>query len=212
MEDQYLAETFYFNHSHFRIQELINGLDSTLHQKEKAIQLYLKVRDGWRYNAYSFHTPKSSFQSSDIARRTTGHCLDKAILLIACFRGAGLPARLHLAKVRNHIAAEKIIEIFDTDELTPHGFVEVFLNEQWVSCTPAFNRSLCEKLNVDVLEFDGESNSIFQEYSRDGGQFMEYLEDYGIFSDFPYDFVLENMDQHYPKFKEIRKKKEVFSL
>ena len=102
------------------------------------------------------------------------------------------------AKVKNHIATERLEQFLQTNELVPHGIVELYLNEKWVKCTPAFNKSLCDKLGVDVLEFDGENDSIFQEYDRKGAVFMEYLEDYGHYDDVPIGFIEKIMRQYYP--------------
>lgn len=209
---QYLQSTDYFDFESPAIKNLCAKVADVEGDKEKAIALYEYVRDGWQYSAYVFHIAKDQMRSSAIALRDSGHCLDKAILLISVYRAINLPARLHLAKVKNHIAVERIVEHLGSDELTPHGYVEVYLSGRWVACTPAFNRTLCDMLNVDVLCFDGQTDSIFQSYNRSESRFMEYLEDYGTFADFPRDFVLGTMDQHYPKFKAARAKSQVFDL
>jgi hypothetical protein len=77
------------------------------------------------------------------------------------------------------------------------------LDSKCIKATPAFNKELCELLNVNVLEFDGETDSIFQEFDQTGNQiFMEYLEDYGAFNEVPLAFMFELMKEHYPKIKE----------
>ena len=48
------------------------------------------------------------------------------------------------------------------------------------------------------MAFDGENDSLFQAYDKSGGRFMEYLADYGVFDDLPYDFIKQNMIEHYP--------------
>lgn len=167
---------------------------------QKAVRIYYKVRDGWKYNPYNVNMKPEALRASNILTQKEGHCLDKAILMIALLRAVRVPARLRLAKVRNHIAAERLVEFFGTDELTPHGYVEVWLNDRWVKATPAFNQELCEKLGVGVLDFDGRNDSIFQEFDKADGKFMEYLEDYGTFSDVPLDFIIDNLKEHYPRF------------
>ena len=197
--ENYLAATYYFNFENPTIQTFIAGAtNDTMSRKEKAVSLYYAVRDGWFYNAYQLNTEKEEFCAGFIATKKQGHCIDKATLLISCLRAVGIPARLHLVKVKNHIAVERIIERFGTDELTPHAFVEMYLDDKWIGATPAFNKSLCEKLNVTPLDFDGTNDSLFQPYNRSGGKFMEYLDDYGTFDDIPFDFIRQNMIEHYP--------------
>ncbi len=200
---KYLEETYYFDYNTESIQNIIKDLkESTLTQKEKAKQLYLKIRDLWRYDPYLIHLTKEGYKASVIAEKNSGHCIDKSILLIACLRGLGIPARIHLAKVKNHIGVERLIEKFGTNELTPHGMVNIFLNDKWLKASPAFNKELCEKCNVEPLEFDGEQDSMFQEFNKEGSVFMEYLEDYGHFDDVPLGFIFNNMKEHYPEIVE----------
>ena len=119
---QYTAASTLLDYNHERVQEFIHQHTHTdMTDQEKAITLYMAVRDGWRYTASQIFLTQEAWICSKIMQRAEGHCLDKAILLVACLRGAGIPARLHLAKVKNHIAAERMIEQLGTDELTPHG-------------------------------------------------------------------------------------------
>jgi transglutaminase-like putative cysteine protease len=195
----YLEPTFYFDYGNEAIQDLIAEFQNpSLSDKEKAIGLYLKVRDGWKYNPYHISLAREKFKASVIAKKSTGNCVEKSILLIACLRGVGIPARLHLGKVKNHIAVERLTEKFGSNELTPHGMVNICLNEKWLKASPAFNKSLCEKFNVAPLDFDGENNSFLQQYNREGRLFMEYTADYGHFEDVPVEFMKKNIKEHYP--------------
>ncbi|WP_436515841.1 transglutaminase-like domain-containing protein [Ekhidna sp. To15] len=198
------SPTYFFDYTNPTIQDLIEEFkNESQSQEEKAIGLYLKVRDGWRYNPYDIVFRKDALKASNIAQKSYGHCIDKSILYIAGLRGLGIPARLHLAKVKNHIAVERLTEKFGTNELTPHGMVDVFLNDRWVKATPAFNQELCKLTGVEPLEFDGKNDSIFQAFGTDGQEFMEYLEDYGSFEDVPLDFIESNMKENYPKLNSL---------
>ena len=205
MTTELIAETTYFNYSHPSIQKIIHPYKGlSLSAKEIAIDLYYKIRDGWRYNPYRISFVAEHYQSSVIAEKADGHCIDKSILLISCLRGLGIPAKLHLAKVKNHIGVEKFIEKFGNDEITPHGMVDIYLNKKWVKVSPAFNKELCDKLNVDVLDFDGENDSLFHEFDKTGHTFMLYLEDYGSFDDVPLEFISNNFKENYPKIMEMK--------
>jgi len=206
----YLSATYYYDYEHPNIQEIIQPfLTDVLTPKEKAVQLYLKIRDGWRYNAGYISFKKENYKASHIVQKKDGHCIDKSIMLVTCLRGVGIPARIHLAKVKNHIAVERLIEKFGTNELTPHGMVNMLLDGEWLKASPAFNAELCAKCNVAPLDFDGTQDSIFQEYNNEGKEFMEYLEDYGHFEDFPFDFVTQNLLEHYPKLKDYLHQNEI---
>lgn len=195
----YLEETYYLNYQCPEIQQIISEFTDLKSAKEKAVALYLKIRDNWRYNPYHFSFSNERYQASFIASKENGHCIDKAILMVACARALEIPARIHLAKVKNHIGVERVIEKFGTDELTPHGMVNLFINDKWLKISPAFNKELCLKCNVATLEFDGENDSLFQQFDKEGNKFMEYLDDYGHFADIPFEFIIENFTKNYPQ-------------
>ena len=78
-----------------------------------------------------------------------------------------------------------------------------FTQPAWCGCCGA------EVCNVEPLDFDGENDSIFQEYNNEGREFMEYLEDYGYFEDVPLDFMEAKAREHYPHiFGKDKNKKE----
>jgi len=167
-------------------------------ETEKAIALYYAVRDGFQYNPYLLDLRRTGLTASNLLTRNRGYCVEKAVLLAAAARVVGVPSRLSFYIVRNHIATERLERALKKNYLVFHGAAEVFLDGNWLKTTPAFNAGLCKYLGVEPLEFDGKSDSIFQEYDRSGNVFMSYLHDYGFFSDLPYDLYLEELGKHYP--------------
>ena len=98
----YLESSYYFDFEDDTIQELIAPYQNkSLSDKEKTIGMYLHVRDHWRYDPYSISLSPEKYKASTIAQKTTGNCVEKSIVLIACLRALGIPARLHLGKVKN---------------------------------------------------------------------------------------------------------------
>ena len=202
MAPTYLEENTNFDYSSEGIQNLVEKIDaggSDAFPLDFALKAYDYIRDAWPYNPYRFSLIENDWCASEICTHKSGHCLDKAILLISVLRAKNIPARLGLAKVKNHIAVEDIIEKFGNDVLVPHGYVELYLNGKWVKATPAFNKTLCEKLNLPPLDFDGINDSLFQAYDSSGStQFMEYLEDYGVFDYVPLAYMFDLMKATYP--------------
>ncbi len=196
---EYLQPTFYFDFTAEAIRHLIAPFNTnSFTNAEKTIALYTKVRDRYLYDPYHISLNPEHYRASSLAEKPTGNCVEKSIILIAALRALGIPSRLRLGKVVNHIAVERLIEKFGSNELTPHGSVEVYLDEKWLKMSPAFNASLCKKLNVSPLEFDGKTDSYLQAYNAKGSRFMEYLEDYGHFEDVPVSFMIKNLKDHYP--------------
>ncbi len=164
------------------------------------ISLYYAIRDGFRYNPYEVILKPEKLKASYLLTKNSGYCIEKAILLAACARIIGVPSKLHFYNVRNHIGTEKLTESLGTDVLVFHGITEVWISNKWIKSTPAFNKELCEKLKVSPLEFNGEEDSIFQEYNSEGSGYMEYLYDYGDFLDFPFSLFCSELNKYYPKF------------
>lgn len=206
MQKTFLEENSNFDYSSDSIQNLVEKIDEGSFEStplEFALRAYYYIRDAWPYNPYRFSLKENDWKASEICTHRTGHCLDKAILLISVLRAKKIPARLGLAKVKNHIAIEDIVEKFGNDVLVPHGYVEIYLNGKWVKATPAFNKTLCEKLNVIPLEFDGVTDSLFQTYDSSGTtKFMEYIEDYGTFDNVPLAYMFNLMKETYPTLQE----------
>ncbi len=168
--------------------------------REKAVALYYAVREGFYYNPYDLNFNKEGMKASNLLTRKHGYCVEKAVLLAACARAVGVQSRLSFYDVKNHIATDRLCEILGSNVLVFHGAAELFVDGKWLKTTPAFNASLCAKLNVAPLEFDGTADSIFQEYTTTGDKkFMEYLKDYGNFDDIPYDFFIATLQKAYPQ-------------
>ena len=198
--EQYLQATAFFDYDQPRLQAWIDAqLDGVRAEPLEQIKaLYLSVRDSISYNPYVFSTDPTTFSASYALESGETYCIPKAVLLGAAARAIGIPSRLGLADVRNHLSSPKLIEWLQSDIFRMHGFIELYLNGQWVKATPAFNRQLCERMDVDPLEFDGIHDSMFQEYTESGDAHMEYVNDHGLFDDVPHAFVVKAVRNGYP--------------
>jgi len=168
---------------------------------EEIIALYYAIRDGFYYSPWGVASERAAFKASAVLEREKrrGHCIDKAVVMAACARRLGVPSRLRFANVRNHIGTAEFEKNLGTDLLVFHGYCELHMGDRWTAATPAFNRALCEKLGVEPLEFNGTEDSIFQHFDSSGGRFMEYVHDYGPFTDIPYETMVAEWRKHYPQ-------------
>jgi transglutaminase-like putative cysteine protease len=200
----YLQPTAYFDYNQPDVQTYADALTQDLSSSpiEQAIALYKGVRDDILYNPYTFNTTASTLSASHVLTTKTSYCIPKAVLLGAVARYKGIPSRLGLADVKNHLSSPQLIKWLQSDVFVMHGYIELFLEGKWVKATPAFNARLCAMMNVPPLEFDGIHDSLFQDFLEDGTQHMEYLNDYGTFDDVPFDFILTSIANAYPHLKE----------
>lgn len=199
ISDKFLSPTETFDSDHPSVLQFAQKHTNRKQtDREKAISLYKEIRDGFLYNPFDIHFDFNKVKSSSLLSRNYGHCVDKAGLMVSACRSLGVPARIGLAKVRNHMGTARLEEILKTNILVPHGYADIFIEGKWVKCTPAFNKSLCEKLGVKPLEWDGRNDSLFQQFDREDSRFMEYIEDYGTFGDIPQEFIQTLMRKEYP--------------
>lgn len=157
---------------------------------EKAIRLFYAVRDGIWYDPYTpFHRPEH-YRASAVLERGRGFCIPKAALLCALGRACEIPSRIGFATVRNHLATRQLLDFIGTDLFVYHGYTEFLLGDRWVKATPTFNRELCLRHRVAPLAFDGRTDAVFQAYNEEKRQFMEYVDDHGVYPDVPVETVV----------------------
>jgi transglutaminase-like putative cysteine protease len=167
-------------------------------QQERACRLYYAVRDGFRYDPYKVDLSIDGLKASRVLADGHGWCVPKAALLAAACRAVGLPARVGLADVRNHLSTARLREVMGTDMFYRHGYTAILLGGAWRKATPAFNVELCHKLGLHPLEFDGNSDSIYHPFDVTGRRHMEYVAMRGEHDDIPREDLLQVFAEFYP--------------
>lgn len=163
----------------------------------KAVALYYAVRDKiWYTPYYPFYLPEH-YRASNVLKSGKGYCVSKASLLCALGRACGIPSRVGFADVKNHLATRQLLDYLGSDLFVYHGFVEFYLDHQWIKATPAFNAALCQRHQVAPLEFNGREDSVFQPYNQEKKRFMEYVNDHGVYTDIPVDAIVAAWRQTY---------------
>ena len=99
----------------------------------QAVALYLAVRDEVRYNPYAFSLNAQTLKASHALAAGESYCVPKANLLAACARHCGIPARIGLADVRNHLSTPRLLELLRSEVFAMHGYTELYLDGRWVS-------------------------------------------------------------------------------
>lgn len=177
-------------------------------QRERAVRLYYAVRDEIRYDPYDAGVTVETLRASATLEAGRGWCVSKAVLLAAACRALGIPARLGFADVRNHLSTARMREHMQTAVFYWHGYTSIApggsrpdADPRWVKATPAFNIELCEKFGFLPLEFDGENDSLYHPFDREGRKHMEYLNDRGEFDDVPLEAMRATFAEHYPSMR-----------
>lgn len=197
--DQYLRPGRFIDSDHPTVVEFAECHRGVSREPlEQAVALYYAVRDGVRYNPYRFSRDPQHLCASHALADGESYCVPKAHLLAACARHCGIPARIGLADVRNHLSTAKLLELLRSDVFAMHGYTELFIDGRWVKATPAFNALLCQMFGVAPLEFDGRNDSIFHPYNDSGERYMEYLVEHGSFAEVPEALFFGHLQRVYP--------------
>lgn len=197
-----LAPTQYLDSDHPDVSEFAQRVcreAGATTDRERAVALFLAVRDGIRYDPYAVSGETDWYRASSILHEPAAFCIPKAVLLSAACRAVGIPARLGFADVRNHLQSAKLRERMGTDVFAFHGYSELWLDGRWLKVSSAFNRELCDRFGTKVLEFDGTTDALMHPFDRDGNRHMEYVRTRGSFSDLPFDEIMAGFGEVYGK-------------
>jgi transglutaminase-like putative cysteine protease len=197
-----LAPTELLDHESPQVRRFVEkavGTDlSEMEPAARAVALFYAVRDGLRYEVYQSDLSREGMRASAIIDRGFGFCIHKSLVYAAVTRAAGVPSRIVLGDVRNHLASPRLRELVGGDLFRFHCLTEVHLGGRWVKATPVFNRMLCRLYKIAPLEFDGETDSVYHPYDEQGRRHMEFVHWHGEFDDFPYDLVVDGIREAHP--------------
>jgi hypothetical protein len=198
-----------FYHPNFNaVEQIFNSQNNNL---ELVIDLYNWVRDAFIYDPYHLDITQNGLTASSVFSKKRAWCVEKSILLASLARKFGFPSKLGFAIVKNHLEISKLKDFLKREEIVFHGYCSIFVNDKWVKCTPAFDKRICAWNKVNVLQWDGVHDAMFQEFSE-GKKFMEYLHFYGEFDDVPINLMNEEMRKYYPHLFEIEHNSKSFSF
>ncbi|MGW5879059.1 transglutaminase-like domain-containing protein [Nocardiopsis terrae] len=165
---------------------------------QRAVDLYYRVRDGIRYEVYGADLSREGLRASSVARSASGMCLHKSVLYAACLRRVGVPSRLVLTDVRNHLSSPRLRSLVGGDVFHQHCLTALHLRGRWFTVTPVFNRVLCRLYGTRPLEFDGTADSVHHPHNGGGSGGMEFLRTHGTFEDLPHTMVLRDLRAAHP--------------
>lgn len=195
--EEYLKDTVFLDFKDPSFDVFTQQINKDQDTTALAIDLYYLVRDAFLYDPYHLDLTQEGLKASNVLKKRRAWCVEKSSVLAACARKFGIPSRLGYAIVTNHIGVDKLTQLLRREEIVFHGYVELFLNGKWVKCTPAFDERICKMSGVTPLDWDGETDSLFQEFEK-GQRFMEYKHFYGDFADVPMALMNSEMKKYYP--------------
>ena len=196
--DADLATTEFLDHADESIIAYANEVtDGCADDVEKAVALFTDIRDRIRYDPHHISAEPADHRASAVLAGSQSWCVPKSVVLSSACRAIGIPARLGFSDVRNHLQSTALAESMQTDMFYWHGYSVIWLDGEWHKASPAFNKELCERFGTPALEFDGHSDALLHAFDGEGKQYMEYVNDRGIFSDLPLTEIFESFAELY---------------
>ena len=191
---QYLKSTKTIEAGQKAIIETARSLTGDcVRDEERVRRLFYFVRDSIKYNVYMISVFIEDFKASRILEWGKGYCVQKAVLLAALGRAAGIPSRLVFAKIRNHKVPEHVFQMFKINTFPRHGYNQFFSNGRWVSVAATFDKILCERNGLPTVEFDGKSDAILPDKDLKGEPYIEYIEKFPPREDLPFDWIVQRV-------------------
>lgn len=179
-----------------RVQDFVaKAIGDATTRKDRAVRLFYAVRDGLHYEVSGQDLSREGLRASAIAARGQGFCAHKSILYAAAVRAVGIPSRIVVSEVRNHLASPALKALVGGDTFV-HWLTSIQLGGRWLYVTPVFNKVLCRLYRMPPLEFDGESDARLHPFT--GGEQMEFLTEHGHFDDVDYDRLIGLMRSRHP--------------
>lgn len=144
-----------------------------------ARRLFYFARDQVAYSVYVPWEELEDYLALNTLARGRGFCVQKAALLCALARAAGIPARLGFADIKNHLLPEHLEDMIPDKVLYYHCFVEWRLEGNWRKATPSFDRALSEKKGWRLVEFDPAGDALLPSHDLEGRRHVQYLRYHG---------------------------------
>lgn len=204
MKETYLEPTCFLDHDHPAIRQTVKKLtEGCKTDVEVSQRIFLFVRDDIPYNMYAVCGNKEYYKASQILKAGNGYCIQKAILFTTLARAAGIPSRLVLVAIRNHLTPPEVMSLLGGNLFFPHGYSQILLDDRWINIAATYDQPLCERIGASVPAFDGYNDTLLPKTDRAGRRFIEYVDHYGTFADLPWDFIVEKMPDYYdPRWKD----------
>ena len=162
--------------------------------QEKMGRWYRFVRDAIRYESSMSDVSALANSASRTLENQKGHGIQKSILFATGLRALGVPSRLGLARVQNHLSMQDNQDPGSAN-FTPHGYAAYWDGERWIKCTPVFGQRLCRRMGAMPLPWTPESHSVEQPLDEKGNLRLQIVQDFGLFSEWPTALILAELER-----------------
>ncbi len=153
---------------------------------DRAKQLFTFVRDTVRYDFTPKLDSRDAWRASTTLQRGKGFCQQKAVLLVALYRAAGLPAAVSFQHIRDHkLLDTRFAALLPNGIIAFHGLATVWLNGAWLRVDPSLDAGLVRIRGYRLTDFNGTTEALLPATDLNGQSHFDFLGQFGPFADFP---------------------------
>jgi transglutaminase-like putative cysteine protease len=157
--------------------------------------LFAYVRDAIAYDMAPDLSGDDPWRASDTLARRRGFCQQKAVLLAALLRAAGIPAALSFQVLRSHQIPPHYAEFLGGQDMDVHGLNLVHLGGVWRRIDATLDRALCDRRGYRLVEYrPGDDDLLLPKTTLSGDQHFEIIEELGHYLDVPEDLARRTIE------------------
>ncbi len=186
----YLAPTSFIESEHSAIRAVAERLGlAALEPRARAAAAFHFVRDEVRYEFVAKLAPEY-YKASRVLADGRGFCVQKAVLLCALGRTAGLPTALVVSDLRDRTLPESLVQALKTDVFYHHGLNAFHLDGRWIQADASLSSDLAERRGYLLPSFDGVSEALLSPVTRTGEPHTEYVAFHGRYPDLSFEGMM----------------------
>jgi len=183
-----LAPTAFLDCEHPSLKECVSTLGVfDLPPAERAVRLFDFVRDEILYECLP-KLQREECLASYVLEVRRGFCTQKAVLLAALGRAAGVPTALILTDLRDESLSERAFQAMGGKNLFEyHGLVAFHIDGNWFKADATHSPGLVERKHYRRVEFDGHADALMAPETLEGKPHIRYEAVRGVYADLPFD-------------------------
>jgi transglutaminase-like putative cysteine protease len=166
---------------------------------ERAARVFEFVRDEITYD-FLAKLKREEYEASYTLRVGQGFCTQKAVLLAALGRGAGIPTALVLTDLRDNSLPERVVRAMGGSNLFEyHGLVAFHLGGRWVKADATLSPDVVRRRRYRPVEFNGRQDALLAATTLEGKPHIRYESVRGVYADLPFDEMVRVLEERFQR-------------
>lgn len=156
---------------------------------ERARRVFAFVKDRIRYE-FSAKMSEEEYIASYVLAAGRGFCVQKAVLLAALGRAAGVPTALALSDLRDRSLPAWVTEALTTDVMHHHGLNAFWLDGAWVKVDASLSPDVVERKGYRDVVFAPPEDALLAPTTLAGAPHADYVAFHGLYADLPFEQMI----------------------